>query len=76
MPKSMDEQSDEKFRHELTQMCEKYRIGTMIAMYVKFSDPQKGKIMIVGQPSAKWLNASWQRLRLFTSDLITRGKVK
>ena len=76
MPKSMDEQQDEKFRKELTRMAEMNKVGVMIVTYVRFSDPKKVNTMIVGQPSAKFLDAAWQRLRLFASDLITKGKVR
>lgn len=76
LPKSQDEQRDEKFRKILTAICEEHRVGTMVCLYVNYSEPRKGKIMIVGQPSAGWLDAAWQRLRLFASDLISKGKVR
>ena len=71
-----EENKDQKLRKILTQVCEQNRVGTMIVMYVNRDDARNGKMMIIGQPSAKWLDVAWQRLRLFASDLISSGKVK
>jgi hypothetical protein len=76
LPPNQDEMNDQGFRKGLENLVQRHRVGTVIVMYVNFADPQKGKVMVIGQPSAAWLNASWQRLRLFISDLITTGKVK
>ena len=78
LPKSMESEAgrDEFLRKELSNFCGKYKIGTMICMYVNYAEPTKGRIMLIGQPSAKWLDAAWQRLRLFASDLISKGSVK
>ena len=68
--------TEQKFRGELHKICQAHKIGTLVCIYVNYEEPTKGKIMVIGQPSAKWLDACWMRLRLFASDLITRGKVK
>jgi hypothetical protein len=76
LPKGQEDRTDEKFRSELTRLCEEYRVGAAVVVYVNFNSPTKGKIMILGQPSCKWLDATWQRIRLLSSDLITRNIVK
>jgi hypothetical protein len=73
---SQDKRRDESFRAELTRMAELHRVGVMVIVYVNHDNPRDGKVMIVGQPTSKFLDAAWQRIRLFASDLITTGKVK
>ncbi|MGH2612046.1 MAG: hypothetical protein ACRDFB_03230 [Rhabdochlamydiaceae bacterium] len=69
-------EKEKKFRSELVRMAERHGVGTMVCIYVRYEEPKEGKMMVVGQPSAQWLDACWQRLRLFASDLITKGKVR
>ena len=65
-----------RFEEQLRNLCEQHKIGAMYSCYVNYADPRKGRILLIGQPTAKWLDAVWMRMRLHASGLISDGKVK
>lgn len=67
---------ERRFNNEFKSVCEKYGVVCLSGAYVMKHDMKKGKLITFGSPSKAWLDASWQRMRLHVSDLITRGMIK
>jgi hypothetical protein len=67
---------ESRFNRELKGVCEKYGVVCLSGAYVMKHDLKKGQLITFGTPSKAWLDASWQRMRLHVSDLITRGMIK
>ena len=66
---------NEKFRRELVRMMQAHKIAVFVGAYVMDNQPKNGKVICIGQPTGPWLDAAWQRIRLFASGIIERKGV-